>query len=97
MKKNRKLLEGPRTYWERSDYSDYRNAIKEEILMRKILVDATKKTFDGDLAKHEANLEVYLNNSAGVGEHSDIIGEIKELVQKIHDAKGCIEILNGGK
>jgi len=63
--------------------------------MRDILLNAAKKSFEGDLSKHEANLQVYLNNSAGVGEHSDIIGEIKDLVQKIHDAKGCIEVIDG--
>ncbi len=57
------------------------------------LLKATKKSFEGDLAKHEANLEVYLDNSAGVGEHSDIIGEIKGLVEKIDDARGCIEVV----
>ena len=57
------------------------------------LLKATKKSFEGDLAKHEANLEVYLENSAGVGEHSDIIGEIKGLVEKIDDARGCIEVV----
>ena len=57
------------------------------------ILDATIKAFEGELATHRANLQVYLNNSAGVGEHSDIIGEIKDLVQKIHDTNGCIEIL----
>ena len=57
------------------------------------LLKATKKSFEGDLAKHEANLEVYLENSAGVGEHSDIIGELKDLVEKIDDARGCIEVV----
>ncbi len=63
--------------------------------MEVMLLNAAKKSFEGDLSKHEANLQVYLNNSAGVGEHSDIIGEIKDLVQKIHDAKGCIEVIDG--
>ena len=57
------------------------------------LLKATKKSFEGDLAKHEANLEVYLENSAGVGEHSDIVGEIKTLIEEIHDARGCVEVV----
>ena len=67
---------------------------KWRIMMRDILLNGTRKAFEGTLARHRANLEVYLNNPAGVGEHSDIIGEIKNLVQCIHDAKGCIEIVD---
>ena len=59
-----------------------------------MLLKATKKSFEGELAESEANMEVYLENAAGVGEHSDVMAEIKELVQKIHDAKGCIEIVD---
>lgn len=62
--------------------------------MEAILLGATKKSFEGDLATYGANLQVYLVNSAGVGEHSDIVAEIKNLVQKIHDARGCIEIID---
>ena len=36
--------------------------------MEVMLLNAAKKSFEGDLSKHEANLQVYLNNSAGVGE-----------------------------
>ena len=67
--------------------------MKNNKVMRELLLGATIKAFEGELATHRANLQVYLNNSAGVGEHSDIIGEIKDLVQKIHDTNGCIEIL----
>ena len=34
-------------------------------------------------------------NSAGVGEHSDIVGEMKMLVMQIHDASGCLSVARG--
>ena len=57
------------------------------------LMKAVEAQYVADKAKAQANLEVYLNNSAGVGEHSDIIAEMKELIMNIHDADGAISIL----
>ena len=54
---------------------------------------AVEAQYMADKVKAEANLEVYLQNSAGVGEHSDIIAEMKNLVMQIHDADGAISIL----
>ena len=41
-----------------------------------------RKHAEGNLAKHKANVEVYLNKTVGIGEHSDIIETmIKEIEQ----------------
>ena len=61
--------------------------------MYRTLLKAVEAQYVADKAKAQANLEVYLQNSAGVGEHSDIIAEMKELVMNIHDADGAISIL----
>ena len=61
--------------------------------MYRTLLKAVEAQYVADKAKTQANLEVYLQNSAGVGEHSDIIAEMKELVMNIHDADGAISIL----
>ena len=61
--------------------------------MHRTLLKAVEAQYVADKAKAQANLEVYLNNSAGVGEHSDIVAEMKDLVMKIHDADGAISIL----
>ena len=68
--------------------------------LRRTLLDAVIKQYEADLFKAKANLEVYLTNSAGVGEHSDIVAEMKMMVMQIHDASGCLSIassLNGLK
>ena len=57
------------------------------------LIKADEAQYVADKMKAQANLEVYLQNSAGVGEHSDIVAEMKDLVMKIHDADGAISIL----
>ena len=33
---------------------------------------------EGHIKKHSANVEIYLNNSIGIGEHSDIIETIEK-------------------
>ena len=61
--------------------------------MYRTLLEAVEAQYVADKVKAQANLEVYLNNSAGVGEHSDIIAEMKGLIMNIHDADGAIKIL----
>ena len=38
---------------------------------------------NGEIQIHLANVEIYLNNPAGIGEHSDITGAIQEELDKI--------------
>ena len=33
---------------------------------------------EGNIAKAKANIEVYLHNPAGIGEHPDVLGAIQE-------------------
>jgi hypothetical protein len=41
------------------------------------LLEAVRKHAEGHVAKHVANVEVYLDNPVGIGEHSDIISAIE--------------------
>lgn len=41
------------------------------------LIEAVRKHAEGHILKHRANVIVYLNNPAGIGEHSDIIDAIE--------------------
>tara|TARA_R110002167_G_scaffold14392_1_gene58480 strand:- start:1345 stop:1542 length:198 start_codon:yes stop_codon:yes gene_type:complete len=43
---------------------------------------------EGHIKKHSANVEIYLNNSVGIGEHSDILETIEkelEIIAKYDD------------
>ena len=56
--------------------------------MRTQLINALKAHANGEIQKHLANVEVYLSNPAGIGEHSDIIEAITlelDKVSKYHD------------
>ena len=42
-----------------------------------------------------ANLNNCLQNSAGVGEHVDLVGEVITLVEELERANSCIVLLSG--
>ena len=46
--------------------------------MRDQLIKALLAHAQGDIQKHVANVEVYLTNPAGIGEHSNIVEAIEE-------------------
>ena len=62
--------------------------------MRNTLLEATRKHAEGHVAKHVANVEVYLNQSVGIGEHSDIIEAIELELEHIAKYQDQIEILD---
>tara|TARA_Y100001937_G_C7110756_1_gene327435 strand:+ start:559 stop:807 length:249 start_codon:yes stop_codon:yes gene_type:complete len=47
------------------------------------LLKAIKKYLEGGIAKHRANIEVYLNQSVGIGEHSDIIETLENELESL--------------
>ena len=60
-----------------------------EQLIRAVLAHAT-----GEIEKHKANVNVYLEHPAGIGEHSDITEAIQEEVDKIARYHDQIEVIN---
>ena len=61
---------------------------------RNLLIDAVKKHAEGHIAKHAANVEIYLNQSVGIGEHSDIIEGIEHELDEIARYHDQIEELD---
>ena len=62
--------------------------------MRDQLIKALLSHAQGDIQKHVANVEVYLTNPAGIGEHSNIVEAIEQeldIIAKYHDQ---VEVLN---
>lgn len=60
---------------------------------RELLINAIKKHAEGHISKHVANVEVYLNQSVGIGEHSDIIEAIEQELDEISKYHDQIEVL----
>ena len=51
--------------------------------MREQLLKALLAHAQGDIAKHKANVEVYLTNPVGIGEHSNVVEAIEEELNMI--------------
>ncbi len=58
-----------------------------------MLLDALVKKLEGDIAVARANVDVYLKQSVGIGEHPDIIGAIEGEIEKIASADEKIKII----
>lgn len=61
--------------------------------MRNKLLQAVKSHAQGHIDKHIANVEVYLNQSVGIGEHSNIIEAIEMELEEISKYQDQIDIL----
>ena len=62
--------------------------------MKQHLLEALKAHAEGQIAKHKANVHVYLNQSVGIGEHPDIIDAIEEQLCLIAKYDDHLEVLN---
>ena len=55
---------------------------------RNNMIQAIRHHAEGHISKHSMNVEVYLKNAAGIGEHPDILEAIEkelEVVARYHD------------
>ena len=50
--------------------------------------------YNGLIAKHQQNVEIYLNQPVGIGEYSDVMGTIDGEINAIAQAHEKIEIIN---
>ena len=61
--------------------------------MREQLIKALLAHAQGDIAKHKANIEVYLANPVGIGEHSNIVEAIEGELDMIAKYQDQIDII----
>jgi len=62
--------------------------------MRERILEALKSHAKGHINKHLANIEVYLNNPVGVGEHPDILEAIEQELKVVAEYQDQIELLD---
>tara|TARA_B100001250_G_scaffold269889_1_gene232911 strand:+ start:1031 stop:1267 length:237 start_codon:yes stop_codon:yes gene_type:complete len=62
--------------------------------MRDKLIKALLAHAKGDIQKHIANVEVYLTNPAGIGEHSNIVEAIEEELNMIAKYQDQVDVIN---
>ena len=62
--------------------------------MRDKIINALLAHAKGDIAKHKANVEIYLTNPAGIGEHSNIVEAIEEELNMIAKYQDQVDVIN---
>ncbi len=57
------------------------------------LINALSKKYEADIANAKANVEVYIKNPAGIGEHPDLAQAIDSQIDVIAHAEDKLEVL----
>ena len=57
------------------------------------MLEALVLKLRGEIAVAKANVDVYLNNAAGIGEHPDVVEAIETQIEKIASAEEKIETI----
>ena len=61
--------------------------------MRDQMIKALLAHAQGDIEKHKANVEIYLSNPAGIGEHSDIMDAVENELNMIAKYQYQIDVI----
>jgi len=61
--------------------------------MREQLLRALLAHAQGDIAKHKANVEIYLEHPAGIGEHSNVLEAIEQELNMIAKYEDQVEVI----
>ena len=62
--------------------------------LRNKILDALRSDAEGKIAKAKANIEIYLHQPVGIGEHPDVLAAIQEQLDIIAHEEERIEVLN---
>jgi hypothetical protein len=68
--------------------------MKIKLNMREKLLNAILAKYNAEIELHRWNLEVYLTNSVGVGEHSDISDDVESKIARIAELEGKVATIN---
>ena len=61
--------------------------------VRTHLVKALARKYEAEIAEAKATIEIYLDNSVGIGEHPQHIEEMDKLLTKISNAQENLDTL----
>lgn len=62
-------------------------------LDQEYMIAALRSHAKGHIAKHKMNVEVYLNNPAGIGDHPDVFEAIEQEILEIAKYDDVLEML----
>ena len=62
-------------------------------MLKEIMISAARKHAEAEIELHKANIEVYMRQVVGIGEHSDIIETIQKELDAMAVAHDRLEML----
>ena len=62
--------------------------------LRNKILDALRSDAEGKIAKAKANVEVYLNQPVGIGEHPDVLAAIQEQIDLIAKEEERLHVID---
>ena len=57
------------------------------------MLNALKLQYEADIAKAKANIQIYLDNPAGIGEHPDLASAVDSQIDALSHAEDKLEVL----
>ena len=69
--------------------TDDRNDVLQEVMIK-----AMKDHAVGHIAKHKMNVEIYLNNPAGIGEHPDVFEAMETEILEIAKYQDVLDMID---
>ena len=61
--------------------------------MRREMLEALKALAIGNIKKAKMNIEIYLKNPVGIGEHPDVLGAVQEQIDLIAKEEERLEVI----
>jgi hypothetical protein len=61
--------------------------------MRREMLEALKALAIGNIRKSKMNIEIYLKNPVGIGEHPDVLGAIQDQIDLIAKEEERLEVI----
>ena len=71
--------------------------IKEKTMscnLRELTITSLLEQAQAEISKAKANVEIYLHNPVGIGEHPDVLGSIQDQLDVIAKAEERIDVIN---
>jgi len=65
-----------------------------KLTLREQMIDAARQHAKAHIEKHRMNVEIYLTNPVGVGEHSEVMEEIEKQLDEMARYQDHIDILD---
>jgi hypothetical protein len=65
---------------------------KKKVSLRTRMMQAAIAHVEGKIAYHRANIEIYLENPAGIGEHPDVMESLVSEMKQIAEYRDILEV-----